>query len=174
MTPLRPAPGVRFHELLRYEGEQLDRWQDYFTAHPAALGFPFAPEQGAGSRMATVHHVVHHIVGVEWRYCDRLEGVAVTPFEEIPREPVIALFAAARTANTRLATWTAGATEADFARVIEFQTISAGTLRATARTIVVHALVHGIRTWAQLATVVRMHGVPTAWPHDVLFSEAFG
>ncbi len=174
MTLSRPADAVGFDELLRYEREAVDRWEAHVRKYPDVLDVPYAPEQGPGARMATVRDVIHHIVGVEWRYCDRLEGVPATPFEAIPTEPAAALFEAAREANTRLAGWMGAASDADYARVLEFHTISAGTLRASARKIVVHTLVHGIRTWAQLATVVRLHGRATDWYHDVLFSEAFG
>jgi uncharacterized damage-inducible protein DinB len=76
---------------------------------------------------------------------------------------------------TSLATLTglAAASEADLARRMEFQTTSAGTLSASARTIMVHLLLHGVRHWAQLATALRQQGHATDWPHDILVSDAF-
>ncbi len=35
-----------------------------------------------------------------------------------------------------------------------------------------HAVVHAIRHWAQLATLLRQQGYKTDWQHDVLFSDA--
>lgn len=163
-------PAIEFEELLRYERDELARWETFFARTPAALRVPFAPD-AAGGRMATVGHVIHHIVGVEWRYVDRLEGVAVTAFEAIPSAPTRMLFDAGRAANARLSHWVARASEADLAREIEFQTISAGALRASARKIVAHTLMHGVRTWAQLATLLRVHGMTTDGRHDLLFSE---
>jgi len=32
-----------------------------------------------------------------------------------------------------------------------------------------HALLHGIRHYAQLATLVRQHGIKPEWPMDYLF-----
>jgi len=169
-TTRHPAPALLLAELVEYEREELSRWAQYFAANPDALDLAFAP--GDGSRMPTVRAVVHHIAGVERRYADRLQGQPPTPFEAIAQEPAEALFAAARDANQRLGSWLARATEEDLARVLEFETISAGTFRASARKIAAHALLHGIRTWAQVATVLRLNGVPSDGRHDLLFSDA--
>jgi uncharacterized damage-inducible protein DinB len=55
---------------------------------------------------------------------------------------------------------------------LEFTTISAGTRTATRRKILLHALLHGIRHYAQLATLVRQHGVKPDWAMDILLSGA--
>lgn len=57
-------------------------------------------------------------------------------------------------------------------RELAFQTISVGTQRASARKLVAHILLHGLHTWAQLATVVRLHGIATGWRHDLLMNGA--
>lgn len=158
---------LSFVELLAYEREELDRWAAFFASHPGALDVPFAE-----GRTATVRGVVQHIAAVERRYADRLAGVPVTPYEAVPTHPDAALLAAARDANARLAAAAAGTSAEDLARVLEFTTLSAGTQRASARKIVAHALLHGVRTWAQVATVLRQRGAATEWHHDLLFSEA--
>jgi uncharacterized damage-inducible protein DinB len=163
---------IHLTELLHWERAELDAWERFFRQHPEALDFPFAPEDGADARMSTVRGVVHHIVAVERRYADRLAGAEVTAYDAIPQQPADALFAAARDANRRVAEWVASATEADLARVLEFGTISAGVHRGTARKIAAHAILHGVRTWAQVATVVRLRGVPSGWQHDLLLSDA--
>lgn len=43
-----------------------------------------------------------------------------------------------------------------------------GVLRASRKTILVHALMHSIRHYAQLATLVRQHGVKPDWQMDYL------
>ena len=166
------GPTIHLADLLQWERAELDAWERFFHRHPDALEFPFAPEDGAGARMSTVRGVVHHIVAVERRYADRLAGAEVTQYDAIPREPTEALFAAAREANARIADWVASATDADLARMLEFQTISAGVHRGTARKIAAHAILHGVRTWAQVATVVRLRGVASGWGHDLLMSDA--
>ncbi len=165
------AAALTFAELLAYERETLSRWADYVAAHPEALALPF-DAGGGDARMATVRGVIHHIAAVERRYADRLAGDPVTPYDAVPSAPADALLAAARDAHDRLARWVAGASEADLARTIEFRTISAGAFRASARKIVAHALLHGVRHWAQLASHLRAAGRPAGWGHDLLLSDA--
>jgi uncharacterized damage-inducible protein DinB len=43
------------------------------------------------------------------------------------------------------------------------------SLRATAKKIVVHVLIHEIRHWAQIGTLFRLNGL-TGEFHDLLFS----
>jgi uncharacterized damage-inducible protein DinB len=63
------------------------------------------------------------------------------------------------------------ATDADLAKVMEFSTRTAGVLRASKRKMFTHAMLHGVRHWAQLATALREKGHGTDWPHDFLFSD---
>lgn len=158
---------LTFRELLDYTAAETARWAEYFTAHPETLEFPFAT-----GRTATVRGAVQHIFAVERRYADRLLDEPVSAYDVIPTDSVDALFAAGEDARARLVRYLATASDADLARRHTFETISAGTQSATARKIVAHALIHGIRTWAQLATVVRQHGVPSEGRHDLLFSNA--
>ncbi|MDQ3811022.1 MAG: hypothetical protein M3336_12100, partial [Chloroflexota bacterium] len=76
------------------------------------------------------------------------------------------------TARERLRRYLAAATDADLARVLTFETVTMGTLSASAHTIVGHVIVHGVRHWAQIATALRQHGYRHQWPHDfLLFPE---
>ncbi|GJG85852.1 hypothetical protein tb265_10330 [Gemmatimonadetes bacterium T265] len=158
---------LTFRELLDYTAADAERWATYFAAHPEALDFPFAE-----GRTATVRGVVRHIFAVERRYADRLLGDPPAGYEAIPQDSAAALFAAGRDARARLERFLATASDADLARRLTFETISAGTQSASARKIVAHALLHAVRTWAQLATVVRQQGAPTDGRHDLLFSNA--
>jgi uncharacterized damage-inducible protein DinB len=47
------------------------------------------------------------------------------------------------------------------------------SLRATPRKIVVHVLIHEIRHWAQIGTLLRLNGL-TGEFHDFLFSPVLG
>lgn len=162
------APALSFRELLDYTAAETAHWHRWLAAQPDdVLDLPI----GEG-RTATVRGLLQHIVAVERRYADRLLGEPVTSYEAIDTTDVGTLFAAGAEARERLEHYLAGATDADLARRLEFQTISAGTQSASARKIVAHVLVHGIRHWAQLATVLRQHGEATDWMHDLLMSDA--
>ncbi len=168
MTPAEiPEAALTFRELLDYTAGEAEGWAEYFEAHSEALDLPFAE-----GRMSTVRGAVQHVFAVERRYADRLNDEPVSGYEAIPTDSAAAMFEAGRDARARLERFLATASGADLARRHTFETLSAGTQTATARKIVAHALVHAVRTWAQLATVVRQHGVPTAGRHDLLFSKA--
>ena len=157
-----------FRELLAYVAGETDRWQAWLRGQDAALlDLPF----GEGSR-ATVRDMLVHIFAVERRYADRLLGDPVTPYEGLPRDTVDGIFSIHHKARERLARFIDGARPEDWERHLTFETITAGTLSASARKIVAHALVHGVRHWAQLATALRQAGHPTDWMHDILMSDA--
>ena len=163
-----PTPALTFRELLDYTAAETARWHRWLAdGRGELLDLP----AGEG-RTATVRGLLQHVFAVERRYADRLLGEPVTPYEAIDTRDVATLFAAGAEARQRLERYLAGATAADLARRLEFQTLSAGTQSASARKIVAHALVHGIRHWAQLATVLRQHGEATDWMHDLLVSDA--
>jgi uncharacterized damage-inducible protein DinB len=163
----RQAQALTFRELLDYTAAETAHWHRWLAAQPAAvLDLP------AGGRTATVRGLVQHIFAVERRYADRLLGDPVSSYDVIPTESVEALFAAGRDARQRLERYLSQATDEDLARRLEFQTLTAGAQVASARKIVAHALLHGVRHWAQLATIVRQGGHATDWMHDLLLSDA--
>jgi hypothetical protein len=53
--------------------------------------------------------------------------------------------------------------------VLEFKTRSAGIMRISRRTALVQSLTHSIRHYAQLATLVRHHGITADLPLDYIF-----
>ena len=63
------------------------------------------------------------------------------------------------------------ADDSEWAKVLTFPTRSAGALSASKRKIFVHALLHGMRHWAQLATFLRQQGHKQPWQHDFIFSD---
>jgi uncharacterized damage-inducible protein DinB len=162
-----PEAVLTFRELLDYTGEEAARWARWFGEHPDALELPYAAGQ-----LATVRGVVHHIFVVERRHTERLLGRPVSGYDDVPSSPDRALFDAGREARALFASYLAAATDADLARVLEFDTLSAGRQRSSARKLAAHVLVHGVRHWAQLATHLRAAGRPTDWGHDLLLSRA--
>ena len=159
---------LTFRELLSYTAGETERWHRWLAAQPpAVLDLPI----GEG-RIATVRGLIHHIALVERRYADRLLGDPVTTYESVPDDSVEALFAAFADGRRKLERYLASASDEDLAQHLEFETLSAGKQAASARKIVAHALMHGIRHWAQLATLLRQGGYRTDWAHDLLMSDA--
>lgn len=155
------------HALLAWNRAETRRWHAWFLAHPEALDLWTGP----GST-GTVRSMIHHVFAVDLRYAQRLAGLPVSAFESIDVRDVEGLFSLAERAHALLEGWLATATDADLARIHTFMTLSAGERTASARRIVVHACTHHVRHWAQIATILRMAGMRSDWPHDFLFSDA--
>ena len=162
------APAARdalsFQELMAWTGEETERWEAWLRAHdPAVLDTPL----GEG-RWGTVRELIFHTFLVERRYADRLLGDPITAYEGVPHGTVDELFALHRAARERMARYVAGVTTAEeWDEVLTFETLLYGPMHGSRRKVVAHALLHGVRHWAQIATALRQAG-HEQWPHDLL------
>lgn len=152
--------------LLSWNRSEARRWKAWFTAHPGALDVSL----GAGA--GTVRKAIHHTFVVDLRYGQRLTGLPVSAFETVDVADLDGLFALAERALDLLDGWLASATPAMLDHVYTFMTLSAGERSASARKILLHTCTHHVRHWAQIATVLRMNGQKSDWPHDFLLSDA--
>jgi len=157
-------PALTATEILNWNDLTAQRWNVLLAANPDALEFP-CDVYGVG----TVRGLLRHIVAVELRYSERLSGEPVTPYEQVPVGSAEDLFALHNETITRYRKLLAD-DSIDWDEKLEFITISAGTRTATRKRILFHAFLHGIRHYAQLATLVRQHGIKPDWPMDFLFS----
>ncbi len=155
--------GLSFEELLAWNEQTATGWRALLTAYPQALALPCDTREGQ-----TLGDLMHHIVAVELRYAERLSGLAESSYAEIPRGTAEALYETHDRAMSLVRDLIARPRQ-DWEETLEFSTRSAGVLRATRRTILVHLLLHGIRHYAQAATVVRHGGIPAGWGMDYLF-----
>jgi uncharacterized damage-inducible protein DinB len=158
---------LSFAEMLEANHRETAKWHVWFERQPAEL--LDLPLNIALAR--DVREFLLHIFAVELRYAERLLDKAVTPYEVHPTGSVAELFSIGEKARELFRKYLDGATDEDLAVVLEFPTRTAGTLRSSKRKMFVHAMLHGVRHWAQLATVLREKGHGTDWPHDFLFSD---
>ena len=158
-------PGLTLTELLGYVEGECRKWRDWLAKNPAALAVELDIAQATNATL-----LIQHIVAVYLRYAERLLAEPVTPYEKLTKDAA-ALFAVSNIAFAKLRQYLGSATESDWNTVIEFPTRSAGTLSASKRKIFVHALVHGIGHWAQLATILRRAGYKQDWQHDFLMTD---
>jgi uncharacterized damage-inducible protein DinB len=128
-------------------------WKGLISAHPEILSFPCDIRE-----TRSVAELLQHIVAVELRYAERLHELPQTPYESIPFDSVEAIYATHDRAMEMLRPLMER-DEPFWETVLEFITRSAGTLRASRRTVLVHSLTHSIRHYAQLATLVRKQGI---------------
>lgn len=160
------ADAIAVRPLLAYTGQETHRWEAWFRQQPSA-----ALQVAMGdARWGTVGELVFHTFVVERRYGERLLDLPVSPYETVPHATLDELFAIHREARGHLERFVAGAAPDDWDRAITFETVTAGTQHASKRKIVWHALVHGVRHWAQIATALRQAGHPTDWQHDFLMT----
>ena len=162
--------GLSFGELLDYSAEESNHWRDFFKQHPDALDLPC---DIAGTK--TVREVVFHIVAVQMRYAERLLNMPVTEFETLAAKiaqgkPGEELFCLSRKSFEDLRSFAIAANDADWDGTLTFPTRSAGELTASRRKIFIHALLHGVRHWAQLSTHLRQKGYKQDWMHDFIAS----
>lgn len=155
--------GLTFGELLDYSTEETSHWRDWFDKNPALLDLA-CDITGA----KTVREVVLHIVVVQMRYAERLRNQRVTEYEELASSTAPELFLLARKSAEDLRSFAVAANDADWGTMLTFPTRSAGTLTASRRKIFIHAVLHGLRHWAQLATFLRQQGHPQSWQHDFI------
>ena len=168
MTTRSPAlDGVPFTALLAYRDAETIRWREWLERRPEALDVPF----GDGM-LPTIRSVVRHIFAVELRFGQRLAGRPVSDWPEFRQETLADIFALADEARGLVGEFLAGATDEGMRETLTFATLTAGDVTASRHKLVANLLNHGTRHWAQVATVLRLHGYADQWPHDLLLSDA--
>jgi uncharacterized damage-inducible protein DinB len=153
-------------DLLAWVDETSEGWRTLLEKHPEALLLPCDVRE-----THSVAELLQHIVAVELRFAERLSGLPETAYEQIPFGTAAELYATHDQAMELLHALLANS-ERDWDGVISFATRSAGNLKATRRVVFVHLLMHSIRHYAQLATLVRQHGIKPDFLMDYLFMRA--
>jgi uncharacterized damage-inducible protein DinB len=158
---------LNYDHLLEYTDWQRESWQAWFKRQGAgALDVSVGPH-GDG-RFNTVGEVVRHIFSAEKRYVERMSDLPFTDTTLVPVHDIDALFAFGRDSRAALRSFvvTLPADQLDVAREL---TIVDTTRRLTPRKILAHVVLHEIRHWAQIATLLRLQGMNVDF-HDFLRS----
>ena len=162
------GPHLEFSALDAYVEHETKRWREWFSAAPrAVLDLPLGPGTDG-----TVRTLVKHIFAVELRYAQRLAGEPVSGYEELADATVEELWRVHDRAAEVRRRYLAGATSEALDEVLVSDTRKLGRIESRAHTVLVHAWLHGIRHWAQIALVLRQHGHGGLWEHDWLVSPA--
>src|SRR5579863_4617876 len=104
-------------------------WKRLIAAHPEILAFPCDIRE-----TRSVAELLQHIVAVELRYAERLNEIAETPYESVAFDSVEAIYATHDRAMELLRA-VMDRDDVFWGQVTEFKTRSAGTLRASRRTV---------------------------------------
>jgi uncharacterized damage-inducible protein DinB len=150
-------------ELLDWNDTTAQKWRALLEQHPEVLAFPCDVR---GSE--TVADLLQHIAAAELRYAQQLSGEPPSDYANIPKSTIAELFA---THDLAIAKYRALLSDSTYKwdEDINIVTRSEGTLIAQRRAIMFHGLTHGIRHYAQLATLVRHRGIAPGWHMDYLF-----
>ncbi len=157
-------PNLSAEELIAWLETTSSNWRQLLTTHPELLAMPC---DIAGTK--TLGELLQHIVAVELRYAERLADLPVSDYAKIPFDSVEAIYATHQRAIAILKQLLNS--NIDWNASIEYMTCSYGPARSGRKTILFHALLHGIRHYAQLATLARQHGIKPDWPMDYIFMD---
>jgi uncharacterized damage-inducible protein DinB len=151
-------------EVLAWNDTTARNWRTLLTENPDLLALPC---DIAGN--TTIAEVFQHIVAVELRYAERLAGLPITDYTTLPYDSVQVIFATHDKAIALLREQIAS--PVDWSERIEYKTRTMGSARSSRKTIFFHAMLHGIRHYAQLATLVRQHGIKPGPPMDYIVMD---
>jgi len=153
-------------DLLRWNEGTTSIWKKHLRSHPELLTYP-CDVRGA----KTVADLLQHIVAVELRFAERLNSERETPYEEISAISVDQLYETHDRAMKKLRNLE-DEEESFWSERIDFET-RIGRFAATRRVVFAHCLLHSIRHYAQLATLLRKEnaGVSAMFDYLAFFSE---
>ena len=164
---MREIASVSLSELMEFTAWERSQWRELLSAHgDAALGTSVGPH-GDG-RIATVGELIKHIFIAEKHHVDRLSNRPITVVSTIPGDTIEKLFAFGECSRRDLAAFVAAEPADDWNAPREYK-INGKMVSVTPRKFIAHILIHEVRHWAQIATILRINGITGKCP-DFLFS----
>ena len=161
---------LSLEDLLAYTDWDREQWHAWFRHNgPAALDVGLGPN-GDG-RINSVGELVRHIFSAEKRYVERALGQPLTDTSTVSASDVDALFAFGLVSRTALRELL-GTLPAERWDIPQEMQIGTHSLWVTPRKMIVQAVTHELRHWAQVATFMRLDGRKSG-VHDFLVSPVF-
>ena len=173
--------GIGFEALIEFTNLERAEWLDWFRAAPIAA----TSAHGGASRLAlstgphnngrirTVGELALHIFVAEKHHVDRLARRPLTDPPPGAATNVETLFDFGLHSRRALNAYISSEPAIDWDAALEFEIFPGRRVSVTPRKFVAHILLHEIRHWAQIGTMVRIAGTPGPCP-DLLFSPAMG
>jgi uncharacterized damage-inducible protein DinB len=157
--------------LLEYTDWERQKWRESLRQHGDRI---LLTTTGANSdaRFETVGDLIRHIFSAEKRYVERLSDKPLTDTSSLPTEDIEVLFKFGQESRKALREFidTLPAQQWDAPRDY---VMTNHAIRATPKKFIINVLLHEIRHWAQIATLLRQYGLKGDL-HDFLFSPALG
>jgi len=162
--------GPTMHELLEYTEWERSNWFEWMR-HQERPVLEVAAGPSADGRFQ-IGELVRHIFSGEKRYVERLLDLPMTDTSAVPVADLDSLFEFGRQSRQELREFIGRLNPEDSETPRRF-TMGNSSLTASSRKIVTHVLMHEIRHWAQIATLLRLSGFKVGF-HDFLFSPVMG
>jgi uncharacterized damage-inducible protein DinB len=160
------APELSAERLMQWLEKTSVEWRALIEAHPELLAQPC---DIAGTH--TMGELLQHIVAVELRYAERLAGQPVSDYADVPFDSAASIYATHERAMGLVRQQLRA--DVDWNERLEFKTRAMGTVQSSRHTVLFHLMLHGIRHYAQLATLARHAGVKPDWPMDYFAMDYF-
>ena len=158
-------------DLIDYTDWERQKWHERLRQQGDAVLKTSIGPHGDG-RFSTVGELMRHIFSAEKRYVERLGERPLTDTSSVPADNLEALFQFGDESRQELKDFVEAFPSERWDVPFEFKLMNS-VLRVTPKKIIVHVLVHEMRHWAQIATLMRLNGM-TGEFHDFLFSPARG
>jgi uncharacterized damage-inducible protein DinB len=157
-------------DLLSYSDWDRAQWHEWFREQgPSALAVDLGPNNNGRTR--NVGELVRHIFSAEKRYVERCLQAPLTDTSAVAADDVEALFAFGIESRRALRELLASFPDAewDAAREMSFGIHSR---QVTSRKMILQAITHELRHWAQVAAFLRQAGYKPGF-HDLIVSSLF-
>ena len=158
-------------ELFEYTEWERGKWRERLHQHGEHVLDLTAGPHGDG-RFETVRDLLKHVFAAEKRYAERLTGRSLTDHASIPSGSIEELFQFGNQSRKELKELVAAFPAQEWDSPRDFKILSF-SVNATPRKIVMHTLMHEIRHWAQIGTLLRLNGIVGEF-HDFLASPVMG
>lgn len=162
---------LSLNDLMDYTGWERQRWYAWLQQQGREVLATSAGPNGDG-RFETVGELVRHIFTAEKRYVERLYGRPLTDPASLPSDNIEALFQFGQQSRKELTKLVEAFPAQEWDTPKDFRLLNY-SVTATPRKIVIHVLMHEIRHWAQISTLLRLNGLVGEF-HDFLASPVMG
>jgi uncharacterized damage-inducible protein DinB len=158
---------LEYDELLRFTGDEREKWRRFFVDHPEAID---AAVQSSGT-LPTVGKLIDHIFLAERRALQRLRSDPLSERTGLTGHNAAPLFDYGASVRRELEQYVADLDE-DVANQRRTFEVRQQQHSMTPRKMLFHILLHEIRHWAQVALAVRLAGLDPPGEHDLFYSRA--
>lgn len=159
------------NDLLSYTDWEREKWHAWLLERGDQVLRIKIGEHGDG-RFQTLGDLVRHIFSAEKRYVERLSDLPLTDTSTVLAEKIDEVFRFGTESRRHLREFIAAFPHDQWDVPLEFKIVNS-SISATPRKFIMHVVLHEVRHWAQVATFLRLNGLPGDF-HDFLFSPVMG